>query len=297
MLALTKKIMTLKNGEQLAYVEQGKGEQVIVLIHGNMSSSLHYLPLFERLPHSIRVIAPDMRGFGDSTYHHRFDSLYDLAEDLLDFIDQLHVKKATLVGWSTGGGVALRMAAVRPELVEKIVLIESMSHKGYPLFIKDEKGQPLLGQVYATKDAMAADPVQVAPAVGAMATKNVAFMSYLWDVAIYSVNKPTPEQNKLFIDETLKQRNLIDIDWSLATFNMGDSFNFYTMGDRSIEKVVAPVLSIWSKKDYVVLEYMVRETVAALGDKATLKLYDHSGHSPLVDCPDQLTTDILTFIK
>jgi pimeloyl-ACP methyl ester carboxylesterase len=262
-----------------------------------MSSSLHYLPLFERLPHSIRVIAPDMRGFGDSTYHHRFDSLYDLAEDLLDFVDQLHIKKATLVGWSTGGGVALRMAAVRPQLVEKIVLIESMSHKGYPLFKKDEKGQPLLGQVYPTKDTMALDPVQVAPAVAAMTTKNVAFMSYLWDVAIYSVNKPTPEQNKLFIDETLKQRNLIDIDWSLANFNMGDSFNFYTMGDHSIGKVTAPVLSIWSKKDYVVLEYMVRETVAALGTKATLKVYDNSGHSPLVDCPDQLTTDILAFVK
>lgn len=297
MLALDKKIIALRNGEQLAYVEQGSGEQTILLIHGNMSSSLHYLPLFERFPHSLRVIAPDMRGFGDSTYHQRFNSLYELADDLIDFIDRLNLEKIVLVGWSTGGGIALRIAAIRPALVQKIILIESMSYKGYPVFKKDEKGQPILGQVYASKDEMASDPVQVAPAVAAMATKNIAYMSYLWDVAIYSVHKPTPEQNKLFIDETLKQRNLVDIDWGLATFNMSDSFNFYTMGDRSIELVQAPVLSIWSKKDYVVLEYMVRETVTALGNRATLKLYEESGHSPLIDCPDQLATDILEFIR
>ena len=297
MLSLSKKMLKLGNGEQLAYVEHGKGDQVVFLIHGNMSSSLHYLPLIERLSPHFKVIAPDMRGFGDSTYNQRFDSLYDLADDLLDFAAKMNIKKAILVGWSTGGGIALRMAAKMPQLVSKIVLIESMSHKGYPIFRKDDKGQALLGQVYATKDEMAADPIQVAPAVAAMATKNVPFMSYLWDVAIYSVNKPSPEDNKLYINETLKQRNLVDIDWGLATFNMGNDFNFYTQGDGSIAHVKAPVLSIWSKKDYVVLEYMVNETVAALGSLATLKLYENSGHSPLVDCPDQLANDILAFVK
>lgn len=297
MVTPTKKSLLLSNGETIAYLDQGKGPQTFLLIHGNMSSSLHYLPLIERLPKDARIIAPDMRGFGDSSYVSRFNSLYDLADDILLFVDALKIKQVIVIGWSTGGGIALRLASVRPSLVRKIVLIESMSYKGYPIFKKDEKGQALLGQVYASKDAMAIDPVQVAPAVAAMATKNVAFMSYLWDVAIYSVNKPTAEQNQLFIAETLKQRNLVDIDWGLATFNMGSGSNLYTNGDHSIEKVKAPVLSIWSKKDYVVLEYMVKETVAALGSLATLKVYENSGHSPLIDCPDQLAKDIIEFSK
>lgn len=297
MLTPTKKMCLLNNGETIAYVEQGKGKEVFFLVHGNMSSSIHYLPLIERLPKDSHIVAPDMRGFGDSTYQSRFDSLYALADDLVLFIDALKLKKVNLVGWSTGGGIALRIAAIRPDLVNKIVLIESMSHRGYPIFKKDEKGQPLLGQVYATKEEMGKDPVQVAPAVAAMATKNFAFMSYLWDVAIYSVSKPTADQNQLFINETLKQRNLVDIDWSLATFNMGTGHNLYTNGDQSITKVKAPVLSIWSKKDYVVLEYMVRETVAALGSLATLKVYENSGHSPLIDCPDQLVADIIQFTR
>ena len=296
MLSLLKKKMQLRNGEELAYVEHGSGQQVVLLIHGNMSSSLHYLPLIERLSSDYKLIAPDMRGFGDSSYHQRFDSLYDLADDLVDFTSQLQLKNVIVVGWSTGGGIALRLAATQPKLVKKVVLIESMSHKGYPLFKKDEKGQPLLGQIYATKEEMALDPVQVAPAVAAMAAKNIAFMSYLWDLAIYTVNKPTPEQNKLLIDETLKQRNLVDIDWGLANFNMSNDFNLYAKGDGSIEHVQVPVLSIWSKKDYVVLEYMVKETVAALGDRVTLKVYEQSGHSPLIDCPDQLASDIRSFI-
>ena len=297
MIQLTKKTLVLPNGETLAYVEHGKGKQVLFLIHGNMSSSLHYLPLIERLGDDFRIIAPDMRGFGDSSYHHRFDSLHELAEDLYQFVTLLHLKNMIVAGWSTGGGVALSLASRHPELVKKIVLIESMSYRGYPIFTKDAAGKPVLGSVYKTKDDMAKDPIQVAPAVAAMDTKNFPFMSWLWDISIYSNKKPTPEQNTLFIDETLKQRNLVDIDWSIASFNMGTGSNLYTIGDESIKKVVAPVLSVWGKKDYVVLEYMVKETVAALGDKARLITFDTSGHSPLVDEPDALAKAIKEFAQ
>jgi 2-hydroxy-6-oxonona-2,4-dienedioate hydrolase len=297
MLQLTKKFAALPNGETLAYLEYGEGKNVLFLIHGNMSSSLHYLPLIERLPKDFRIIAPDMRGFGDSTYHHRFDSLHELADDLFELTKVLKLKSLTLVGWSTGGGVALSFASKHPSFVKKIVLIESMSYRGYPIFTKDASGKSVLGQAYKSKDEMAKDPIQVAPAVVAMQVKNFPWMSWLWDVSIYSNKKPTPEQNKLFIDETLKQRNLVDIDWSIASFNMGEGSNFYTMGDHSIKLVTAPVLSFWGKKDYVVLEYMVKETVAALGDHAKLVVFDTSGHSPLVDEPDALVEQIIHFAK
>jgi len=290
-----KKSVLLANGETYHYLEKGTGSKTILLIHGNMSSSIHYLPLINRLPDHYKVYAPDLRGFGDSSYHKRISSLKDLAEDLKLFMDALDMKSALFAGWSTGGGIVLELAAKYPELVEKIALIESTSHKGYPIFKKDDKGAPLLGVPYASREEMALDPIQVAPAVKAMEDKNVNFMTWLWDVAIYTVGKPTKEESDLYIQETLKQRNLVDIDWALATINMGQGPNFYVNGDNTILNVKAPVLHIWSKKDAVVPNYMLVENYEALKNLSKVAIYENSGHSPLVDCPDQLTNDLMDF--
>ena len=45
---MNKKYIGLPNGEELAYLDMGKGEDVLVLVHGNMSSSIHYKPLIEK---------------------------------------------------------------------------------------------------------------------------------------------------------------------------------------------------------------------------------------------------------
>lgn len=192
---------------------------------------------------------------------------------------------------------APELAAMYPEMVESLVLIESASHKGYPIFKKNEQKQAIMGSIYSSKEEMAQDPVQVLPAIQAMEKKDFAFMNWLWDISIYTVQKPDPEMNKVWIDETLKQRNLIDIDWALATFNMSGEPNFYVPGENTISHVQAKSLHIWSKQDYVVLEYMVKENVEALKANASYIEYGNGGHNPLVDNLDRLTEDILEFVK
>lgn len=292
----TKKEVQLSNGEIYAYLEEGKGDKTIVLVHGNMSSSVHFLPLMKNLAKTMRVVAMDLRGFGDSSYYERFDSLRDLAEDIHLFLDALKIASADFVGWSTGGGIILELAAMYPDVVNSLILIESASHKGYPIFQKDAQNQAILGKPYTSKEDMEKDPIQVLPAIEAMKKKDFAFMNWLWDISIYTVNKPDPVENKVWIEETLKQRNLIDIDWALATFNMSDQPNFYVPGQNTITHVKAKSLHIWSKNDLVVLEYMVQENVNALQDTATYKVYEKGGHSPIVDNLEQLTQDILSFI-
>lgn len=297
MIKLEKRFQTLSNGETLAYVDVGTGSHTIVLIHGNMSSSLHYLPLIERLDHrKYRLVAIDLRGFGDSSYVHRFDSLRELTNDVVELVSILKLPPFTVVGWSAGGGVAMLMAAHYPDSVKKLFLINSMSYKGMPIFVKDEKMQPIIGKTYPNKEELAHDPLQVAPAVKALADGNIAFMDYIWKLVIYTVNKPNEEDNLLYLKETMKQRNLVDFDWSLVTFNMGSGSNFQVTGDESITKIEVPVRSVWGAKDKTVWEYMVRETVGALGKKAELIIYDECGHSPLVDVPDRLAKDLMEFI-
>lgn len=293
---MEKKFIKLSNNETLAYLDLGKGNETLVLVHGNMSSSIHYKPLIERLQNDYRLIVPDMRGFGDSTYNQEFNDLADLSDDLILLLDALKVKEYVVAGWSTGGAVALKMAVKRPNQVKKMILIESCSYRGYPVFKKDAAGQAVLGSFYATKEELAADPVQVKPMVDVLAAKATPIMKAVWDQAIYTVNKPSKEDDDLYLAETMKERCLLDIDWALTRFNMSDTSNGVEEGDGTIKEVVCPVLSFWSDTDYVVLEYMVDETVTALQDATKVKL-EKSGHSPLVDCPDVLVKHIKEFMK
>ena len=293
-LQFEKKFVNLSNGERLAYIEKGKGDKTLLLIHGNMSSSVHYLPLITRLPEDIRTIAVDLRGFGDSSYESRFDHLDELANDVALFIKKLKLKTPLAVaGWSAGGGVALSLASKHSDLVDKVVLINSMSYRGLPICEKDETGQPIMTKPYKTKEEMAEDPIQVKPVLDAYAAKNYDFMKYIWDLTIYTVGKPTEEENNLYMSETFKQRCLVDLDWSLTQFNLGVGLNYSQIeGDKSIANMKAKLLSIYGEVDAIVPDFMIRETVGALGKNARLITYKNCGHSPIVDKPDQLTKDI-----
>ena len=279
--------------ETLAYLDEGQGE-VVLMIHGNMSSSVHYEPLISRVSNQYRCVAVDLRGFGDSTYNNRFDTLEELADDVALFMDALQIPCAYLVGWSNGGGVGLKLCAKYPQKVKKFFDIEGAGLKGYPLYQKTADFKSTT-EPYANKDAMAADPMQVAPMIPVFEKKDAAMMTAVWDATIYTVNKPTREQNELWMSETLKQRNLVDLDWALATLNMSDEYTPYGPGDGSIHNVACPVALTMGEKDIVVPSYMVMDNVNALGELATLLPYENCGHSPMVDCPDRLAEDVRAF--
>lgn len=295
MMKLEKKKVALTK-ETLAYIDEGQGE-VLLFIHGNMSSSAHFLPLIEKLKGEYRCVAPDLRGFGDSTYNNRFSSLKELAFDVKEFCDKLGLSKVNLIGWSTGGGVILELAANFPEMVNGLFSIEGASHKGYPVFKKDAMYQAIYGQIYATKEEMAADPVQVGPAIRLLENHDFAGMTSIWNAVIYTVNKPSEEENEFYMNETLKQRNVLDIDWSLANFNMGDTNNFYADGDGTIHNVKCKCAFTSGEKDLTVPPRMVMENYTVLKDNAKLITYVNCGHDPLIDNLDGLLKDIRDFFK
>ena len=122
-------------------IECGReGERPLVLIHGNMTSSVHWDVVLERIDGRFRVYAVDLRGFGLSTYRRPVESLRDFAADVKEWIDALGLERYSVMGWSMGGGVAMHLAADRPEQVEKLVLLASVSHPGLPLLWDRRKG-------------------------------------------------------------------------------------------------------------------------------------------------------------
>ena len=65
------KNIQLPNGETIAYQEREGGHKKILLIHGNMTSSVHWDLVLENMDPSYKLYAIDMRGFGRSTYHNQ----------------------------------------------------------------------------------------------------------------------------------------------------------------------------------------------------------------------------------
>ena len=93
-------------------------EQAVVLVHGNVSSSLFWQELMQDLPSDLRVIAIDLRGFGE-TESMPVDAtrgVRDFSDDVRSALVALCIETAHLVGWSMGGGVVMQYALDHPAL-------------------------------------------------------------------------------------------------------------------------------------------------------------------------------------
>jgi pimeloyl-ACP methyl ester carboxylesterase len=112
------------NGVKLHYVIAGKGDPV-VLLHGWPESWYAWRKVIPALAERYTVIAPDMRGYGDSE---RPASGYDkktVAEDIYQLVRHLGYKKIHLVAQDMGGPVGYAYAAAHPDAVRRFVFMES----------------------------------------------------------------------------------------------------------------------------------------------------------------------------
>lgn len=291
------KSVLLPNGETIAYREAGQGERTLVLLHGNMSGSIFFDTLMEQMETSCRFVAFDLRGFGDSSYTRPITSLRCFAEDIGHAATALGLERFTVLGWSTGGGVALELAAAKPDLVEGVILVNSVALTGYPMFKKNAAGQPILTERLTTREEVAADPVQVLPILQAYATGNTALLRTIWNALIYHQAEPKPQRYERYLGTMLKQRNLVDVDYALLTFNMTDTHNGVAEGTGHLSQVKGPVLVVQGEDDRVVPPVWAKETAEKLGSRATLTMLPQVGHSPFTDNLSEVVSLISAFLR
>ena len=103
---------------------RGSGPTV-VLIHGMINSSRHWESVARRLAGSYRVIAPDLIGHGDAATPRGDYSLGAHAASIRDLLTTIGVERATIVGHSLGGGVAMQFFYQFPQRTERLVLVSS----------------------------------------------------------------------------------------------------------------------------------------------------------------------------
>jgi len=108
------------------YLEAGDGEPV-VLIHGSgpgVSAYANWRLTIPTLATRLRVLAPDMVGFGFTQRPASMDyNLKTWSDQLVGFLDALGIERASLVGNSFGGAIALQVASQHPERVNRLTLM------------------------------------------------------------------------------------------------------------------------------------------------------------------------------
>ena len=287
----------LETGEKIAYRKAGTGDKTILLVHGNMSSSVHYIPLIELLEKDYTVFALDMTGFGDSTYNRQIESLHDFSKDVTAFIEALDLKDLYIVGWSTGGGVVLETAVDIPDRIKKVFLLSSVGIQGYPMFKKDEELKPILSERIYLREDIEVDPVQVVPALEAYKNQNKDYFKYVWDLTIYNKNQPNEEDYDKYLEAILKQRNLVDVDVALTNFNMTNVNNGVVDGSDRLEELKVPVVILQGEDDMVVPKVFAETTKEFMKDKAELVLIENAGHSIITDDLQRLYKEIVSRIN
>lgn len=122
------------HGHPLIYRTVGSGPPV-VLIHGMLNSSRHWEAVALRLGDDFTVVAPDLIGHGDSAVPRGDYSLGAHAAVIRDVLTAIGIERATIVGHSLGGGVAMQFFYQFPQRTERLALVSSggLGHEVSPM--------------------------------------------------------------------------------------------------------------------------------------------------------------------
>jgi pimeloyl-ACP methyl ester carboxylesterase len=112
------------NGIRLHYLAAGRGDPV-VLLHGFAQTSHMWRPLIAELSGRHTVIAPDLRGFGQSAAPADGYTKAAMAQDVHALLNSLKLDRVRLVGHDIGLMVAYALAAQYPQAVDRLVLMEA----------------------------------------------------------------------------------------------------------------------------------------------------------------------------
>jgi pimeloyl-ACP methyl ester carboxylesterase len=117
--ALMKTRAITVDGDRVAYRVAGKGP-VLLLVHGMAGSSVTWKHVMPALAKRFTVVAPDLLGHGESDKPRAEYSLGTHTDTLRDLLDALGHRRATVVGQSLGGGIAMQFAYQFPERCERL---------------------------------------------------------------------------------------------------------------------------------------------------------------------------------
>ena len=122
-------VHTIADRRKIYYLETNPaGYSIVLLLHGlgaDCSSWALQIPDLTRA--GFRILAPDARGFGRSSYPGPPHTIQKMAEDMLLLLGEFTAESAHVVGISMGGTLALQLALDQPQKVNKLILVDTFA--------------------------------------------------------------------------------------------------------------------------------------------------------------------------
>lgn len=266
------------HGNRLAYQDEGQGD-AILLLHGMAGSSQTWRSVIRPLSRKYRVIAPDLLGHGSSAKPRSDYSLGAFAVLLRDLLDELGVARATVVGHSLGGGVAMQFVYQHPDYCERLVLIGSGGlgpDVGWTLRLLSAPGAELIMPIIAPQPVLTAGE-KVRSWFAKMGIESPRG-GEIWNA--YS-SFSDAETRQAFL-RTL--RSVVDYrGQAVSALN------------RLNVRADIPIMAIWGERDAII---PVQHAYAALEARpdARLEVMAGVGHFPQVERPTEVVDLIDDFI-
>jgi pimeloyl-ACP methyl ester carboxylesterase len=281
--ALEKRSVTI-HGHEVAYrfggPEPSEGAPVLLLIHGMAGSSATWREVGPALTREYTVIAPDLLGHGASAKPRHDYSLGAFASGLRDLLVALRIDRATIVGQSLGGGIAMQFAYQHPDRCERLVLVSSGGLGPDVSWIL--RALTLPGVEYVM-------PVLfhgfVRDAGDAVRRKLGSFglrAPHVEEEWRGYASLTDPETRQAFV-KTL--RAVIDLS--------GQSVSAH---DRLYLAELLPTLIVWGDKDHIIPVAHAHAAHEAMPG-SELVTFEHSGHFPHVEEPKRFAEVLLDFLE
>lgn len=274
---ISSKTVTLHSRE-VAYLGGGSGP-VLLLVHGMAGTCEGWRDVIEPLARHHTVIAPDLPGHGVSAGGPGDYSLGNLAAGLRDLLFVLGHERATLVGHSLGGGIAMQFAYQFPELVERLVLVSS---GGLGLEVSPVLRAAALPGAELFIAATASTGRKVGGAIGrGLAAAGMQPAADVAEVARGYASLSEPARRKAF----------------LATLRsvVGTEGQRVSAGDRFYLAEQVPVLIVWGARDPIIPVRHGEDAHAALPGSA-LEIFEDAGHLPQVEQPGRFIAVLERFL-
>ncbi|GMG96346.1 alpha/beta fold hydrolase [Tepidimicrobium xylanilyticum] len=246
------------DGIKINYICEGQGKDILVL-HGWGANISTVLPIVNLLKPYFRVYAVDLPGFGESDKPKEVFGSEDYARILKEFIDKMGVKKIVLIGHSFGGKLSILLGIKYPEIIDKIVLINSaglVPKRGLKYYIK----------VYGFKT-----------------------LKFLYNIIFFWANKEEKREKFYKRFGSTDYREADGIMRKILVRVVNEDFK------EILKEIKSPTLLIWGDKDTATPLYMGKIMESQIPDSG-LVILEGAGHYSYLDDFNRFAIILKTFL-
>lgn len=246
---------------KMHYLSHGEGDETLLLVHGNMGSARWWQKILPLVPEGYRVLAPDLRGSGESQHPAQGYSIEQFAQDLREFSEALNLKDFHLLGHSMGGQVVMRYAIQDSDNLKTLALLDSVPADGLML---NDTGRRLFKVMLKYPEVL----------------------------------KETVQKLCFHCEEDLLLNELyedaVHCSPNIYLENPESMHNTYLIPE--LHKISCPVLLMHGKEDMIVPLITMNQTLKAL-PYADVVFFDNCGHAPMIEIPQEFMKVYLDFVQ